>query len=405
MERKRTEGEAPRTSLFDRVLAAIVVGFLLLATAITLKPFLPAILWAVVLAITSAPLHAWIERHMPRWPRLAAVLTSVALVLIFVIPAIGLTRSIIIYTPGVLAWVDQLSSTSVTQAPESIKNIPWVGELLSRNWEQIAAEGKTYIAHFRTDIETWLAWGLQQIESVGLFMFEIALGVVLAGVFLAHRKSLAVFVDTFFGRIGGPIGDALLERAVHTTRSTVRGVVGSAIAESIVATFAYFIAGVPAWLFLGGLTFFAALVQIGAPLVWIPVAVWLVANNEPGWAIFLVAWGVLVVYSVENFSRPLLAGRAAHLPGLLIFVGVLGGLFAWGLIGVFLGPVILAVAYELVQEWFEDPARSWPGFDRLVGGQQRASAGTVRPCGGSLEVAFADSYRLAGWSRSLRLAV
>jgi predicted PurR-regulated permease PerM len=375
VERKPTEGGAPQTSTFDRVLAAIVVGFLLLATVITLKPFLPAILWAVVLAITSAPLHAWIERHMPRWPRLAAVLTSLALVLIFVIPAIGLTRSIITYTPGVLAWVDKLSSTSVTQAPESIKNIPWVGDILSRNWELIAAEGKTYIAHFRTDIETWLAWGLQQIESVGLFMFEIALGVVLAGVFLAHRKNLSVFVDTFFGRIGGPIGDALLERAVHTTRSTVRGVVGSAIAESIVATFAYFIAGVPAWLFLGGLTFFAALVQIGAPLVWIPVAVWLVASNEPGWAIFLVAWGVLVVYSVENFSRPLLAGRAAHLPGLLIFVGVLGGLIAWGLIGVFLGPVILAVAYELVQEWL----RIHPGSEPNSTGSSAGSSSRHPP--------------------------
>ncbi len=372
MERKRTEGEAPKTSTFDRVLAAIVVGFLLLATVITLKPFLPAILWAVVLAITSEPLHAWIERHMPRWPRLAAALTSLVLVLVFVIPAIGLTRSIITYTPGVLAWVDAVSTTSVTAAPASIKNIPWVGDLLSRNWELIAAEGNSYIAHFRSDIETWLAWGLQQIENVGLFMFEIALGVVLAGVFLAHRKNLSAFAETFFGRIGGPLGTALLKRTVHTTRSTVRGVVGSAIAESIVATFAYFIAGVPAWLFLGGLTFFAALVQIGAPLVWIPVAVWLLANNEPGWAIFLVVWGAVVVYSVENLSRPLLAGRAAHLPGLLIFVGVLGGLVAWGLIGVFLGPVILAVAYELVQEWLRIP----PGSDQ---GSPDTPAGGRRP--------------------------
>jgi predicted PurR-regulated permease PerM len=131
----------------------------------------------------------------------------------------------------------------------------------------------------------------------------------------------------------------------------VRGVVGSAIAEALVATFGYWLAGVPAWALLGGLTFFAALTQVGAPIVWIPVAIWLFAVNEPGWALFIVGWGVLVVYSVENFSRPILAGKASHLPGLLIFVGVLGGLVAWGLIGIFLGPVILAVAYELIQEW------------------------------------------------------
>ena len=111
-----------------------------------------------------------------------------------------------------------------------------------------------------------------------------------------------------------------------------------------------------ALLLLGGLTFFAALVQIGAPLVWIPVALWLLAENDPGWAIFVTLWGILVVYPVENLSRPVLAGRTAELPGLLIFVGVLGGLVAWGLIGVFLGPVILAVAYDLIQVWFRaDP--------------------------------------------------
>ncbi len=362
MERKPGQGRAPIPSSFDGLLAAAVAGFLLFATFLTLKPFLPAILWAIVLAIAAAPLHSWTERHMPRRPRLAAVLTSLILVIILVVPAIGLTRGIIAYTPGLIAWVNAVSGDSVTTAPDSIRNLPWVGDLLSRNWEFIAAEGKSYIAHFRNDIESWLVWGLQGVENVGLFMFEIALGVVLAGVFLAHRRSLSELADTFFSRAGGDLGTRLLARGVLTTRSTVRGVVGSAIAESFVATFAYLIAGVPAWLLLGGLTFFAALVQIGAPLVWIPVAVWLVARNEPGWAIFVVLWGILVVYSVENLSRPILAGRAAELPGLLIFVGVLGGLVAWGLIGVFLGPVILAVAYDLVQEWF----RGEPGASRAV---------------------------------------
>jgi predicted PurR-regulated permease PerM len=362
MEHKPTKGRKPPPFNFDGVLAAVVVGFLLLATAITLKPFLPAILWAIVLAITAAPLHGWIEKRMPKWPGTAATLTAFILVLIFVIPAIGLTRAIIAYTPGVLAWVDAVSSNGVSLAPASIKGIPWVGDFLSRNWELIAGEGRSYIAHFRADIEGWIVWALQEVENVGLFMFEIALGVVLSGVFLAHRRNLSAFSHAFFERIGGAFGLTLMRKAVVTTRSTVRGVVGSAVAESIVATFAYFIAGVPAWLLLGGLTFFAALVQIGAPLVWVPVAIWLVASNEPGWAVFVVVWGVVVVYSVENLSRPLLAGRAAHLPGLLIFVGVLGGLFAWGLIGVFLGPVILAVAYELIWEWFiSEPAPAADG--------------------------------------------
>ncbi len=333
------------------VLAAIVLGLLFVATALTLKPFFPAILWSVVLAITAAPLHDAIGRRLSNRPRLAGFLTSLILFLILLLPVVFMTRAVIAYTPGVIAWVDQVSGSDFSKAPASIRHLPLVGGLLSDNWEAISQHVNAYIAHFKASIESWLVWALQQVENVGLFMFEIGFAIILAGVFLANRARLTGFTDAFFDRIGGGFATHLADRAVQTTRSTVRGVVGSAVAESLVAAFGYWLAGVPAWALLGGLTFFAALVQVGAPLVWIPVAIWLFAQNETGWAIFMIAWGALAVYGMENFSRPILAGRASHLPGLLIFVGVLGGLVAWGLIGVFLGPVILAVAYELIQEW------------------------------------------------------
>lgn len=352
MAQKATEGAQSEPFPINGVLAAIVIGILTVATALTLKPFFPAILWAIVLAIAAAPLHLWILRGMPRRPRFTGFLTSIVLAFILILPAFGLVRAIIYYTPGIMAWVDQVSADRFSEAPAAIRNIPLLGGFLSDNWEAISQHINAYIAHFKADIEEWLVWALQEVENVGLFLFEIGFAVILAGVFLANRDRLTGFARSFFDRIGGSFATHLLDRSVVTTRSTVRGVVGSAIAEAIVAAFGYWLAGVPAWALLGGLTFFAALVQIGAPLVWIPVAIWLFAENEPAWAIFMIAWGAVVVYSVENLSRPILAGRASHLPGLLIFVGVLGGLIAWGLIGVFLGPVILAVAYELIQDWF-----------------------------------------------------
>ena len=335
------------------VLAAIVLGLLFVATALTLKPFFPAIMWSVVLAITAAPLHDAIGRRLPGRPRLGGFLTSLLLFLILLLPVVFMTRAVIAYTPGVIAWVDQVSGSDFSKAPASIRHLPVVGGFLSDNWEAISQHVNAYIAHFKASIESWLVWALQQVENVGLFMFEIGFAIILAGVFLANRARLTGFTEAFFDKTGGSFATHLADQAVQTTRSTVRGVVGSAVAESLVAAFGYWLAGVPAWALLGGLTFFAALVQIGAPLVWIPVALWLFAQNEPGWAIFMIAWGALAVYGMENFSRPILAGKASHLPGLLIFVGVLGGLFAWGLIGVFLGPVILAVAYELIQEWLK----------------------------------------------------
>ncbi|MCB1500563.1 MAG: AI-2E family transporter [Bauldia sp.] len=353
MAKRTTEGRSDTTFPINGVLAAIVLGLLAIATALTLKPFSAAILWAIVLAVSTAPLHGWLTRRMPGRPRAAALISTALLALILIVPAYALTRGIIAYTPDITAWVDQVSGDSFSTAPAAIRNIPFVGSFLSTNWEIISQHINSYVAHFKADIEDWLVWGLQQVESVGLFVFEIGFAVILAGVFLANRARLTHFAIAFFDRIGGGFATQLLTSAVVTTRSTVRGVVGSAIAESIVAAVGYWIAGVPAWALLGGLTFFAALVQVGAPLVWIPVALWLFAQNEPGWAIFMIAWGIVLVYSVENLSRPILAGKASHLPGLLIFVGVLGGLLAWGLIGIFLGPVILAVAYQLIQEWLK----------------------------------------------------
>ena len=352
MARKATAASRAEPFPINGVLAAIVIGILTIAAALTLKPFFPAILWGIVLAITAAPLHGWMTHKMPGRNRLAALLTTIVLVLILVLPALGLTRAILYYTPGIIAWVDQVSADQFSQAPAAIERVPLVGGVLSDNWEAISLHINAYVAHFKADIEEWLVWGLQEVENVGLFVFEIGFAVILAGVFLANRHRVSVFASTFFDRIGGGFATHLLDKSVVTTRSTVRGVVGSAVAEAVVAGFGYWLAGVPAWALLGGLTFFAALVQIGAPLVWIPVTLWLFAQNEPGWALFMIAWGVLVVYTIENVSRPILAGKASHLPGLLIFVGVVGGLFAWGLIGIFLGPVILAVAYELIQEWF-----------------------------------------------------
>jgi len=372
-----SNGTRPATAFpINGVLAAIVLGLFFLATALTLRPFFPAILWSVVLAVTAAPLHDAMGRRMPGRVRLSGFLTSVILFLILLLPAIFLTRAVIAYTPGIIAWVDQVSGDDFSVAPPAIRNIPAVGGLFSDNWEAISQHANAYIAHFKADIEGWLVWGLQEMENVGLFVFELGFAVILAGVFLANRARLTGFADAFFDRIGGSFATHLLDRAVRTTRSTVRGVVGSAVAESLVAAFGYWLAGVPAWAFLGGLTFFAALVQVGAPLVWIPVAIWLFAQNEPGWAIFMIAWGAVAVYGMENVSRPILAGRASHLPGLLIFVGVLGGLVAWGLIGVFLGPVILAVAYELIQEWLaaDSPDSRDRGGEATPGAQSAEGA-------------------------------
>jgi predicted PurR-regulated permease PerM len=147
----------------------------------------------------------------------------------------------------------------------------------------------------------------------------------------------------------------LLAVAGGTVRSVVYGVIGTALAQATLQGLGLWLAGVPAAFFLGFLTFFLGFVPVGPPLVWLPAALWLLYNGTIGWGIFLIAWGFLVVSGVDNVLRPYLISRGSRLPLILMFFGVLGGLLAFGFLGVFLGPTLLAIGYVLFQEWSGAP--------------------------------------------------
>jgi predicted PurR-regulated permease PerM len=135
----------------------------------------------------------------------------------------------------------------------------------------------------------------------------------------------------------------------------VYGVIGTALAQATLQGLGLWLAGVPAAFFLGFLTFFLGFVPIGPPLIWLPAAAWLLYNGAIGWGLFLIGWGFLVVSGADNVLRPYLISRGSKLPLLLVFFGVLGGLFAFGFLGLFLGPTLLAIGYVLFQEWSGEP--------------------------------------------------
>ena len=131
----------------------------------------------------------------------------------------------------------------------------------------------------------------------------------------------------------------------------VNGILGTALAQSVLALVGFWVAGVPAAMLLGLLTFFLSIIPMGPPLVWLPASLWLYFHGQTGWAIFVAGYGLVVISSIDNFIKPYLISRGGTLPLLLVFMGVLGGLMAFGFIGVFLGPVILAISYALLSEW------------------------------------------------------
>jgi predicted PurR-regulated permease PerM len=187
--------------------------------------------------------------------------------------------------------------------------------------------------------------------ALGLGIVQLTLSVLIAFFLYRDGDALAARLRGAVGRIAGERGQHLVGVAGSTMRGVVYGILGTAIAQGVVAGIGFWIAGVPAAPLLGLATFVLSPVPIGPPLVWFPAALWLFSHGSTGWGIFMLIWGVAVVSSVDNVIKPMIISRGSNLPFILVLLGVLGGVVAFGFIGVFLGPTLLAIGFALLQDW------------------------------------------------------
>jgi len=344
----RLKGELiERLAPLGLVLAVLFVGIL------TLYPFLAAILWGVVLAIAVAPLHQKLLLSLGSRRGLAATITGCGLALCFVLPAIGIARALASFLPSALNWVERVALAGLGTAPEPVLNLPLVGKSLADLWHSLGTDISSVATHFGGELKALLVWVAYEAEVLGIFVFEFAIGVLIAAVLVYNFDRVAELSQKFFDRLGGSFAQRMAALSVVTTRQTVIGVLGAALAQTLVATFSYVVAGVPGWIIWSGITFILALIQIGPALVFVPMSIWLWTQGQTGMAIFILVWGLLVVNLVDNIVRPWLVSKGTHIPAILAFLGALGGLVEWGLVGVFLGPVVVAVCYEMILKWIE----------------------------------------------------
>jgi predicted PurR-regulated permease PerM len=180
---------------------------------------------------------------------------------------------------------------------------------------------------------------------------QLALSVLVAFFLFRDGEAAAARLQHATLRVAGPDARYLLDVAGQTVNSVVYGILGTALAQGVLAGIGFWVAHVPGASLLGLATFFLSVVPVGPPLIWGSAAVWLYYQGELGWAIFLALWGLLVVSMVDNFLKPFIISRGSSLPFILVFLGVLGGVVAFGFIGVFLGPTLLAVGYRILDEW------------------------------------------------------
>lgn len=404
--------EAERQNRFkvEPWLGGIALLLLLIGCVVVLKPFLSSLMWAVILSYSLYPL----QRRFTLWFRgsrtLAACFVTLTMTLMLAGPVLLIGLRLVEDGRAFASATKNWFLSAPQKTPEWIVEMPLIGEEIAAYWTEFSDDRNRWIEDLEkasaasrhsvpdgklaeeakdgtpvNDVDTNALADAKAEEAkemseklvallgrslgvaqkalvtaglaVGQGVTQVILSVFLAFFFLRNESDLSDRLKVGVERLAGARGKHLLKIAGDTVRGVVYGVLGTALIQSVIAVIGLTIAGVPGAVFLGVVTFFLAVIlPFGPPIVWIPATLWLFAQDQPGWGVFMALWGLLAISSVDNVVRPLIISQETKMPFVLIFCGVIGGALAFGLVGLFLGPTMLAVAYRLIDEWSANPA-------------------------------------------------
>ncbi len=339
----------------EKILLAILVGGIALGCGYVIHPFLPAILWAAILVLSTWPVFEWLTTRA-KLPRVAAALLMVlAAALLLIVPialsAPGGAQDIAALRHAVENW-----ATQIPPAPGILADIPLIGAPLTDTWNHWAADISSMTSFFSPYMGMAAERGLSLLLSLAGGAVQLIVALLVAFVFWLSGEALGDAGSRLILRIGGPdIGKILLTATVRTVRGTVYGILGTAIIQGFLTAFGLAIADVPRAVLLGTIAAFLAILPIGAPVVWIPAALWLFSSGQTGHGIFLLVYGTVIVSGADHAIRPWLISRGARMPFLLILLGILGGALAFGAVGIIIGPVLLSLGYALLLEFIPAP--------------------------------------------------
>jgi predicted PurR-regulated permease PerM len=333
-------------------------GFLVVAVLglfcgclLVLLPFFSALLWAVVLVCSSWPVYGRLLRFVGHRHSLAAFLMTLGMILILLLPFVIVGTTLADNVRALTAATQRFIAEGPPAPPEWLAKIPLVGERAADYWQSFAVDTSKLWVHAEKLVEPAGAILLKGGFLLGGGVIKMALSILIAFFLFRSGATAGAWVTALVRHIGGERGEHLLTVAGNTVRGVVYGILGTALTQAVLAGIGFLIAGVPGAALLALLTFFSSIVPlVGTALTWVPAAIWLFHQGANGWGIFMLIWGFGVA-NVDNVVKPWLISQGSNMPFILIFFGVFGGALAFGLLGVFLGPTLLAVGYNLVVEW------------------------------------------------------
>src|SRR6516164_5344600 len=318
------------TDLTRTTLAVLFVGGMIAACFWILRPFLPAIIWATTLVVATWPIMLHVQRRLWNRRGFAVAVMVLALLIVFVVPFWLAITTIADNFDRIVGWTTSLAAFKLPPPPDWLSGVPFFGDKAARFWETLAASGIDPL-----------------VSKAAPYAGEVA----------------AAAMRRFGRRLAGERGEQSVSLAAQAIRSVALGVVVTALGQAVLGGIGIALAGLPLAAVLTAVMFMLCIAQLGPLPVLVPAVIWLYWSGATGWGTFLLVWSILLS-TLDSVVRPLLIRKGAHLPLILLLAGVVGGLIAFGLVGIFLGPVVLAVGYTLLQSWMAEARIADAGAQR-----------------------------------------
>lgn len=336
----------------DLIQLAIRLGllaFLIYWTFVLIRPFVPILAWSIVLAVALYPVFNLLSKLLGGRPRLAATILTAINLGIVIGPATWLGLSAV---EGVKEFAGQLNAGNlgVPSPPEDVKNWPFIGTQLYELWNHASNNIRAALREVAPHLKPLAGVMLSLAGNAGVGTLKFLLSVALAGFLFPYGSQLVEAGRGFLYRIVPEQSEHFLELAGTTIRAVSQGVIGIAIIQSLLAGLGFKMAGIPGAGLLAFFVMILAIVQIGPAIVVLPVIIWIWADKDFNTALLLTVF-FCIVGILDNVLKPLVMGRRLTTPTLVIFIGVIGGTLAHGIVGLFIGPIILSVAWELTVAW------------------------------------------------------
>jgi predicted PurR-regulated permease PerM len=333
------------------VFQLLALGILIAASFWIVRPFVVALTWATMIVVATWPLLLQTQGWLGGRRSLAVAVMTVVLLLILVVPLYFGIAAIVENAKRLADWSQSLATFSLPQLPDWVGSLPLVGPKIAARWQQLAAAHPEEVsARLAPYGQKLVLWFVGQVGSVGLLLGQFLLTVIIAAILYANGETAARGVDRFARRLAGLQGENAVHLAGQAVRGVALGVVVTAILQSLAAGIGVMVVGVPLATILTAVMFMLCVAQVGPAVVLIPAVFWVYSARGGVWGTGFLVWTIFCL-TFDNILRPVLIKRGADLPLLLIFTGVIGGLIAFGVIGLFIGPVVLAVAYTLLVDW------------------------------------------------------